>query len=301
MKAIICTKSGSPDVLKLKDVKKPKPKHNELLVKVHATTVTQGDVVHRKMHPFLFLPLRLFGIKRKKIPGHEFAGRIEEIGKDVTQFSVGEKVFGTTTGLSKGANAEYICVPEKWDKGVVARMPPDATYEEAAALPVGGMTALTILNQGNIQNGQRVLVYGASGSVGTYAVQLAKYQGAHVTGICSSRNVDIVKDLGADQVIDYTEENYTESGQLYDVVFDAVGKIAEQEAKIVLTEKGIFLTVQKPTQENLRNLKILRGLLKKGKIKPVIDLNYRLGNTANAHRLVEAGHIRGNIVISVTP
>jgi NADPH:quinone reductase-like Zn-dependent oxidoreductase len=243
----------------------------------------------------------LFGIKRKKIPGHEFAGRIEEIGKDVNRFSVGDKVFGTTTGLSRGSNAEYVCVPEKWDKGVVARMPTDATYEEATALPVGGMTALTILNQGNIQNGQRVLIYGSSGSVCTYAVQLAKYQGAHVTGVCSSRNVDIVKDLGADQVIDYTEEGFIESDQLYDVVFDAVGKIAEQEAKIVLTENGIFLTVQKPTQESLRNLKILSDLLEQGKIKPVIDTFYRLGDTANAHRFVEAGHKIGNIVISMTP
>lgn len=301
MKAIVCIKSGSPDVLKLKEVKKPKPKHNELLVKVHASTVSQGDVTLRKMHPLLFLPLRLSGIKRKKIPGQEFAGRIEGIGKNVTRFSVGDKVFGTTTGLSLGSNAEYVCVPEKWDKGVVARMTSDATYEEAAALPVGGMTALTFLNQGNVQNGQRVLVYGASGSVGTYSVQLAKYKGAHVTGVCSSRNVYIVKDLGADQVIDYTEEDYADSGKNYDVVIDAVGKISDQEAKHVLTESGRFLTVEKPTQESLRNLKILIGLLEQGKIKPVIDMTYRLGDTANAHRYVEAGHKRGNIVISVTP
>jgi NADPH:quinone reductase-like Zn-dependent oxidoreductase len=242
----------------------------------------------------------LFGIKRKKIPGHEFAGRIEEIGKDVTQFSVGEKVFGTTTGLSLGSNAEYVCVPEKWDKGVVAHMTSDATYEEAAALPVGGMTGLTILNQGNVQKGQRVLIYGASGSVGTYAVQLAKFKGAHVTGVCSSRNVDIVKDLGADQVIDYTEENYIESGQVYDVVFDVVGKTTEREAKNVLTKEGNFLTVKNTTQDNLKNLKILRGLLGQGKIKPVVDTLYRLGDTANAHRFVEAGHNRGNIVISMT-
>jgi len=300
MKAIACIKSGSPDVLKLRDVKKPKPKNNELLVKVHASTVSQGDVVLRKIHPLLFLPLRLFGFQRKKILGHEFAGRIEEIGKDVTEFSKGEKVFGTTTGLDVGANAEYVCVPEKWDKGVVARMPSDATYEDAAALPVGGMTALTILNRGNIQNGQRVLVYGASGSVGTYAVQLAKYLGTHVTGVCSSRNVDLVKDLGADLVIDYTEKDYGEGGQIYDVVFDAVGKITTHEAKNVLTDDGRFLTVQKSAPENLKNLRVLRDLLEQRKIKPVIDWTYRLEETASAHRYVETGCKRGNVVISVT-
>jgi NADPH:quinone reductase-like Zn-dependent oxidoreductase len=243
----------------------------------------------------------LFGIKRKKIPGHEFAGQIEEIGKKVTEFSIGDKVFGTTTGLDVGANAEFVCVPETWDKGVITHMPPGVTYDDAAALPVGGMTALSILNKGNIRGGQKVLIYGASGSVGTYAVQLAKHFGAHVTGVCSSRNLALVKNLGADHVIDYTEEDYTDSNRNYDVVFDTVGKTSIQVAKKVLTVNGIFLTVQKPTQEDLKNLIIIKRLLEKGKIKPVIDMVYRLGDTANAHRYVETGRKRGNIVISMTP
>jgi NADPH:quinone reductase-like Zn-dependent oxidoreductase len=300
MKAIICTKSGPPEVLQLKDVNKPIPADNEVLVKVHAATVTQGDVMLRKLHPLMYLPMRLFGVRRKMIPGHEFAGEIESVGADVKRFNVGDQVFGTTTGLSVGANAEYICLPEEWEKGVLAIKPDNISYEEAAALPVGGMTALYILRKGNIHNGQKVLVYGASGSVGTYAVQLAKHHfGAEVTGVCSTANIELVNSLGADQVIDYTKDDITKNGQIYDVVFDAVGKLSSSQGQNLIKENGAFLTVQSTTSEESENLVALKGLVEAGKIKTVIDKRYPLEQVAEAHRYVETGRKRGNVVITV--
>jgi NADPH:quinone reductase-like Zn-dependent oxidoreductase len=270
------------------------------LIKVHAATVTRGDVILRKMHPLLALPLRVFGVKRQKIPGVEFAGEITTVGKDVTHFSVGDKVFGTTTGLRFGANAEYVCVPENPKQGVLAAMPTTANFDEAAALPVGGMTALFLLEQANIQAGDEVLVYGASGSVGSYAVQLAKAAfDARVTGVCSTRNVELVQSLGAEKVIDYTEEDISQSGQTYDVVFDAVGKLSASEAKQMLSAQGTFLSVKSPTKETHQNLSTIKTLFEQGKLRPVIDRRYPLEEVAEAHRYVETGHKRGNVVIIV--
>ncbi len=252
MKAIVNTKHGPPEVLQLKDVEKPTPKENEVLIKVHAATVTQGDLMLRKLHPLMYLPMQLFGVRRKIIPGHEFAGEIESVGADVTCFKAGDQVFGTTTGLSVGANAEYVCLPEEWKSGVLTIKPDNKSYEEAAALPVGGMTALYILRKGNNQSGQNVLIYGASGSVGTYAVQLAKHHfEANVTGVCSTANIELVKSLGADQVIDYTKEDVAQNGQTYDVVFDAVGKLSSSQRDNLLNENGTFLTVQTTTKEEI--------------------------------------------------
>lgn len=300
MKAIICTKSGPPEVLQLREVEKPVPGDNEVLIRVHAATVTPGDVMLRKLHPLLFLPMTLFGVRRKRIPGHELAGVIENVGKNVQRFRKGDSVFGTTTGLSVGANAEYVCLPEEWSKGVLALKPTNATYEESAALPVGSMTALYILRKGDPRSGQKVLIYGASGSVGTYAVQFAKQHfGAEVTGVCSTGNVELVRSLGADHVIDYTKEDLTRSGVKYHVVFDAVGKLLASKGKSLLIEDGAYLSVQSSTGEGLENLVIVNGLVEAGRIKPVIDKCYPLEQTAEAHRYVETGRKKGNVVITV--
>jgi NADPH:quinone reductase-like Zn-dependent oxidoreductase len=275
------------------------PGENEVLVKVHAATVVVGDVILRKLHPLFFLPLQLFGMKRKRIPGHEFAGEIEAVGKEVKRFKVGDRVFGTTTGLSVGSNAEYVCLPEKWQAGVLATMPTNMTYEEAAAAPVGGMTALYFLRKAKIQSGQKVLIYGASGSVGTFAVQIAKHYGADVTGVCSSANVELVKSLGADQVIDYAKEDFTKSGRIYDVIFDAVRKTSLSRSKGALKEKGVYFSVRSSTSETVENLLFLKELIEARKIRPVIDRCYPLEQTAEAHCYVEAGHKKGNVVINV--
>ena len=299
MKAIVCTKSGPPEVLQLQEVPRPVPGPGEVLVKIHAATVTSGDVVLRKMHPLLFIPLRLFGLRRKKIPGHEFAGEIEATGEGVRRFKQGDQVFGTTTGLNVGANAEYVCLPEERASGVLTLKPANLSYEQAAAVPVGGMTALFILKKGAIQPGQKVLIHGASGSVGTYAVQLARHFRAEVTGVCSTRNIEMVKSLGAEQVIDYTREDYTQNGQIYDVIFDAVGKSSQAESQGALKENGVFLTVQSSTSESMENLILLKELVEMGEIRPVIDRRFPLEQVAEAHRYVETGRKRGNVVITV--
>lgn len=322
MKAVLCTKYGSPDVLQLEEVEKPIPKDNELLIKIHASSVTAGDCEIRgfKMPGWLWFPARIgFGIRgpRNKILGQELAGEIESLGKDVKRFKKGDQVFGRT-GFGFGAHAEYICLPED---GVLTKKPSNMAYEEAAAVPFGGLDALHFIRKGNIKNGQKVLINGASGSIGTFAVQIAKYFGADVTGVCSTSNLVMVRSIGAEHVIDYTKEDFTKNGQLYDVIFDVVGKSSfsdslrslKQNGLYILANPGLLQMVRGPWHSTRSSKKVIIGaanprtedliflkeLIEKGKIKTVIDKCYPLEEIADAHRYVEKGHKKGNVVIKV--
>ena len=324
MKAIIWTKYGPPEVLQLQDVEKPAPKDNQLLIKIFATSVSSGDVRMRSFKtipPLPWLPFRLtVGLfkPRKKIMGFALAGEVESIGKDVHLFKQGDQVFGSA-GFGGGTYAQYIRLPEK---AVLAAKPADMSYEEAAAISFGGLTALHFLRKGKIQTGQRVLIFGASGSLGTYAVQLARHFGAEVTGICSTTNLEMVRSLGADKVIDYTKEDFTQSGETYDIIFDTVGKSPFSGCLNSLNKKGFYLRAVHMTLspllhglwvsltsgkkviggvagEKTEDLVFLRDLIKAGELKPVIDRTYPLEEMAEAHRYVETGRKKGNVAITV--
>ena len=318
MKAVVYTEYGPPEVLRLVEMDKPEPKDNEILVKVRATAVTSGDCRIRKADPFM---VRFFaGLIKPKRPilGIDLAGEIEAKGRDVKLYNPGDRVFGSA-GFGPGTYAEYVCLPEK---SVLAPKPENLTFEESAGLFFGGHTALHFLRKGNIKKGQRVLIYGASGSVGTFAVQLAKYFGAIVTGVCSSANLELVEALGADKVIDYTREDFTNTGETYDLIFDTVGKSPFSGSIRSLNKNGYYLrtvhmslspimrglwttiasskkVVGGVAAENREDLLFLKELAEKGGIRPVIDRTYPLESIVEAHRYVDKGHKKGNVVITL--
>ena len=304
MKAVIYTKYGPPSVLKLVDIEKPQPKDNEVLVKICATTVTSGDARLRSSDfpPVAWLFIRLmFGLfkPKKEILGHELSGIVEAVGKDVTKYKVGDEVFATPTMLDTGSYTEYICIPQERKKGVLGLMPKKLNFKEAAALPVGGMTALFLLNKANLSKGQDVLIYGASGSVGSYAIQIAKEQGATVVAVCSSSNLEMVTSLGADSAIDYRKQDYSSLEKKFDIVFDAVGKTSKSKAKKVLKQEGSFVSVKSLTSPKQEHLNKLHELAEGGKVRPYIDKCFPLSEIVAAHEYVDKGQKKGNVVIEI--
>lgn len=323
MKAIVHTKYGPPDELQLLEVEKPAPRDNEVLIKIHATTVTTTDCNARNLtfvpKSFMFFARIMFGFKkpRIKILGIDLAGEIEAIGKNVKLFKVGDQVFGSP-GTKFGGHAEYCCVPER---GALTLKPAEMRWEEAASVTLAGSTALYFIRDvARIKQGQKILIHGASGAIGTYAVQLAKYYGAEVTGVCSASNAEMVKSLGADKVIDYTKEDFTKSLERYDFVFSVVGKTTFSQCKGILKPKGIYLENWMETKDFLKvlstsitggkkikggvsvetpeKLNFLKELIVSGKLVPVIDRVYPLERTAEAFQYVEQGHKKGNVIIT---
>ncbi|HMJ46701.1 MAG TPA: NAD(P)-dependent alcohol dehydrogenase [Ferruginibacter sp.] len=318
MKAVVFKEYGPPEVLQLKEIQKPAPKENEVMIRIHATSVNSGDIRMRKADPFAVR--FMLGLMRpgKKVPGLVFSGEIEAAGKDVTRFIKGDQVYGTSF-KNFGTYAEYTCLPED---GMIAKKPAGLTYEEAAVIPFGGTTALYFLTKAKIQSSQKILIYGASGAVGTAAIQIAKYFGATVTAVCSTGNVELVRSLGADKIIDYTKEEFSKNGEQYDIVFDTVGYSPFSGSVRSLQKNGYYLRVVHMalvpvikglwssltsnkkviggvTKEKPEDLIFLNRLIEAGQLKPVIDRSYPLEQIVEAHTYVEKGHKKGNVVITV--
>lgn len=307
MKAVICTKYGPPEVLRMADIPKPVPGDKEVLIKIKATTAHIGDTKIRRFEPGLgavkdlfFKPLMrvMVGFRgpRNKILGMELAGDVEAIGKDVTMFRPGDAVFATTE-FSMGTYTEYRCMREN---SMLTLKPANMTYEEAAPVSNAGITALVNLRKAKIQKGQKVLIYGASGSVGTYAIQIAREMGAEVTAVCSTGNIEMVSGLGTVKVIDYTKTDFTQSGEKCNVIFDAVGKIPRSKRKLALVKGGSYLSslaISGNVKLNIADLNYLKELCEAGRLKTVIDRVYKMNQIVEAHRYVDKGHKKGNVVL----
>ena len=317
MKAIELTKYGAPEFLQMIEVEKPSPKENEVLIKIHASSVSSGDARMRRADPFIIRLIFGFKRPRKPILGVVLAGEIEAIGASVSKYKIGDQVFGSS-GMNFGAHAEYVTVPED---AVLALKPGNMSYEEAASIPFGATASMHFLRIANIQQGQKILIYGASGALGTMAVQLAKNYGAEITAVCSTRNVELMKSLGADHVIDYTREDFTRNGKKYDVVFDTIGKISLRKALKSLSDNGHLLLasagigtmiggsiksmfikkkiVSGVIKETVKDMNFFKQLIEKGSLKAVIDRTYPLEQIAEAHAYVDKGHKKGNVIIAI--
>ena len=317
MKAIVCTKYGAPEFLQMKEVEKPSPKDNEILIKIHASSVSSGDARMRRADPFIIRIIFGFKRPRKPILGVVFAGEIEAIGTSVSNYKIGDQVYGSS-GMIFGAHAEYVSVPED---AVLALKPSNMTYEEAASIPFGATASMHFLRIANIQQGQKVLIYGASGALGTMAIQLAKNYGAEITAVCSTANFELTKSLGADHVIDYTLEDFARNGKKYDVVFDTIGKVSLRKALKLLSDNGYLLLasagigtmiggsiksmfikkkiVSGVIKETVKDMNFFKQLIEKGSLKAVIDRTYPLEQIAEAHAYVDKGHKKGNVIIAI--